>query len=183
MGAPAQVAQSATTVFVYGSAAVAATSMLLSSSSAVALFALANQLQIILSLIVLNVYLPDSLIFYLTSFEFSLGDFNVLQDFGPSWTPSWVQSIVTPEANFPAITTWKASLGKIKQHMIGLETIGYEYQSFLFNYFSVVRTLIIGVTFNLVCIGILLLLRKCKNKFAGIFKSKINGFFHFGFYI
>jgi hypothetical protein len=56
---------------------------------------------------------------------------------------------MAPENNFPAFVSWKAKLGKLKSKLVGMETIGFDSQTFLFNYFPLIRTMIIGIVLNL----------------------------------
>jgi hypothetical protein len=84
-------------------------------------------------------------------------NFEIDWDWVPNWI-KWTTNILVIENSFPGFVEWKHSLGKIKQTMPGLETLGYESSSFMFNYLSLMKTLILSAIANG---AIILLLLTC----------------------
>ena len=129
------------------SVAIGTIQSIATGSSALGMFALLNQIQLMLSLLILNIKLPQELVYYLTELKFVSFDFSFLQN-----------------VKIPYIETEFLPNIEVRNEIQGMDSLGNESGSVLVNEFQFFKTIIIFIILNLICLPLILMsLRKFEN--------------------
>ena len=130
------------------------------------IFVSLNQLQLYISFIMIGIYLPDSIFFYFTSFDYCTFNLKFLQSVEiPYWTAyktDWLYLEDLPTDN--------------KLH----HELGYESRSFLKNTLAIFEGCIFMVVAHLIVLPILIIRPYAKShKFLSALYDSLDSFFHF----
>jgi hypothetical protein len=166
-------------------AVIAGVASVVGASGLPIIFALANQLQLILVLIVLNVYIAEDVILYLVEFDFAAMDFSFLKDAMTS--PTWYSSIGSPESTNNNFQLLMAKLEETPQEEKGLAVVGYESQSIIFNFYTLFKFILNTAIIHLLIIIPHRLAKRIKCKYVKPIVQKIReeiyAFFTFAVYL